>query len=132
LGTGLEDASTHFLQPFKNASIRRLLDQQNMPKNAYFYGIKFIKIASASEVPLPNPRWPLAAGVVTTLWSAFLALNALYYYITVNKSNGKCSAFAFYFLLSNPGVTVGGTKIFFAIRPHPTDGDLTFGPRPKI
>jgi len=39
VGAGLGGASTHFFQPFKSSFLSKTLDQ-NMPKNAYFYGKK--------------------------------------------------------------------------------------------
>jgi len=52
-------ASTHLIQPFKNAVLSWNLDQ-NIPKNAYFWE-KICKIAAVSGASPPNPRWPPAA-----------------------------------------------------------------------
>jgi len=51
-GHTLQGASTHLIQPFKNAVLSRILDQI-MPKNAYFWK-KSCKIAAASGAPPPK------------------------------------------------------------------------------
>jgi len=69
LGVGLEGASTHFIQTFKNAFFSRNLGQ-NMLKNAYLLK-KSCKIAAASRDP------PQKSTLASSSWSVRLKVPAL-------------------------------------------------------
>jgi len=58
---GLGGASTYFIQAFKNEFFNRNLGQ-NMPKIAYFFEIKAVKLPQRPGAPPPNSRRIPAAG----------------------------------------------------------------------